>query len=115
MKFQVSLDRFAHPEGVMHVPDRFDVRRIHLAQYARHLLPAAEGVMRLQADGDAVPFGVGRGLRQAAGDQIDNLLHRLALGRAAAEGAHDRHLQVVGQRQIGAQVGQMLGAVVGVR
>ena len=59
------LDRFAHPVGVMHVPDRFDIRRIHLAQYARYLLPAAEGVVGFQADGDAVPLGVGRRFRQA--------------------------------------------------
>ena len=71
--------------------------------------------MRFQADGDAVPLGIGRRFRQACSDQIDHVLHRLALGRAAAKGAHDRHLQVAGQRQIGAQVGQMLSAVVRVR
>ena len=99
----------------MHVPDRLDPRRIDLVQHARHLLPAAERVMGLQADGDAVPFSIRRGLRQAGGNQIDHVIHRLALRRPAAKGAHDRHLQVAGQRQIGAQVGQMFGAVVRVR
>ena len=33
------LDRLAHPVGVMHVPHRLDVGRVHLPQHARHLLP----------------------------------------------------------------------------
>ena len=71
--------------------------------------------MRLQADGDAVAFGIGRRLRQTVGDQIDHLRHRLSLGCTAAERAHVRRLQIVGQRQISAQVCQMLGAVLRVR